>query len=245
MDKDTIPPGSSEMDIQPAEGAAVNDTVSAKRRRLIRASAAAVPVIMTLRSGAALAVTSLHACIERDAKRAALELGPEDQVFGDDPSETPHDEWVRVGGKAGKKVTLTSGQSGNQTIWYCIRNADSFAAWDDIQGWDCYDESGSLLGNNNVIQSTAWDAATNFYCVNKAGIWECVDESGGPVTPTIPAAGIDAGKDVFLLLYVTSYDGEITGATYYPHIALIQDQGATPIGGSCLASVSPNFNILG
>ncbi|MDH3980383.1 MAG: hypothetical protein OEU91_07735 [Gammaproteobacteria bacterium] len=221
----------------------VNDTVSARRRRLIRASAAAVPVIMTLRSGAALAVTSLHACIERDAKRAAVELGPEDQVFGDDPGETPHDEWARVGGKAGKKVTFTSGQSGNQSIWYCIRNADSTAPWDDIQGWDCYDESG-VLANNTTIQSTAWAAATNFYCVNKAGIWECVDEGGGPVTPTIPAAGIDAGKDVLLLVYVTSYDGEITGATNYPHITLIRDQRATPIGGSCLASVCPDFNFL-
>jgi hypothetical protein len=65
------------------------------------------------------------------------------------------------------------------------------------------------------------------------------------VTPTIPAAGIDAGKEVLLLVYVRSYDGEITGATYYPHIALIQDQGATPIGGSCLASVCPDFNFLG
>ncbi len=245
MDKERLPTRNSETDILPAEETAVSDTISARRRRLIKASAAAVPVIMTLRSGAAAAAASIHACIARDAERAAIELGPEDRVYGGDPGETALDEWVRIVGKAGRKVAAARGQSDIQTIWYSIRRKDSTAPWDDINGWDCYTENSRLLNNNNVIPSAAWDAATNFYCVNKAGVWECVDEYGGLVTPTIPATGIDAGKDVYLLVYVRSFDGHITGATYYPNIALIQDQVIAPITGSCLASVDPNFNILG
>lgn len=241
MYKDSLPPRHNDADISLAEERAARDIVSAQRRRLIRASAAAVPVIMTLRSGAA-AATSLHDCIERDASRARTELGPEDQVLGDDPGETALDEWVRVVGKAGRKVVKTSGNT--PTTWYCIRNKDSSAAWDDLNGWDCYDEDSKPVNTSSNLKNY-WQYATNFYCVNKAGGWDCVDERGAPVTPTVSPDNITKGKDVYLLVYVGSFDGQITGTTYYPKIAMVGDVSASPITGSCLCSVDPNFNILG
>ncbi|MGD8631292.1 MAG: hypothetical protein PVG72_11285 [Gammaproteobacteria bacterium] len=243
MDKDKELPRNRKSDTRLVEKTADSDVALAERRRLIKASAAFVPAIMTLRSGAAAAAAaaSLHICIEQDAERAAIELGPEDQVFGDSPDETALDQWVRIVGKAGRKVVKTSGTS---KTWYCIRNKDSTAAWDDITGWDCYDDTSTLVNTTNNLKNY-WDSATNFYCVNKAGVWECIDESGATVTPTIRPTDIDAGKDVYLLVYVASLDGEIIGATYYPRITLVQDTQASPITGSCLCSVDPNFNIQG
>ena len=55
-DKDERP-----VDGQPQAGeVAVDTAVSAHRRKIIKASAAIVPAIMTIRSGAAAAVTSLN-----------------------------------------------------------------------------------------------------------------------------------------------------------------------------------------
>ena len=75
----------------PAGGETVNKDISRQRRKIIKASAAVVPAIMTIRSGAAAAMTSLHGCVDRDADRAAAA-----KVV-----EVP-DEWVRV---AGMEVT--------------------------------------------------------------------------------------------------------------------------------------------
>ncbi len=223
--------------------------VSTRRRKLIKASAAAVPAIMTLRSGAAAAAASMNGCIVRDAARAELEIRDEDRVLGDDPGEPAHDEWARITGKAGRQVLSTLGASSNEVVFFSIRNENSLVEWDDIAGWDFYRTNGVPLNSANVnkISDAEWNAATNFYCVNKAGAWECVAESGRPVTPTVPHnIDFDAGKDVFLLVYVgTSMDGHIIGSTYYPKIALVQDRSASPITGSCLCSVDPDFNILG
>ena len=245
MDKNVIPPKIRETDIPQVHETADSDTVSTQRRKLIRASAAAVPAIMTLRSGAAAAAAaaSINGCIERDAARAALELGREDNVLGDSLDEADHDGWVRIVGKAGRKLIVNAGNSSTVTVYYCIKNEDISKGWDDIAGWNCYDDKFKPVNSNSL--KNHWNDATNFYCVNKAGVWECVDESRNLVTPTILPADIDKGKDVYLLVYVQSFEGEITGATHYPNIALINDQAASPIGGSCLCSVDPNFNILG
>ena len=244
MDNNVIPPKNRETDIPQTHETTDSDTVSTQRRKLIRASAAAVPAIMTLRSGAAAAAAaaSINGCIERDAARAAIELGPEDNVLGDSLDEADHDGWVRIVGKAGRKLIVNTGNSSK--VYYCIKNLDISKGWDDIAGWNCYDYKFKPVNSNSLKND--WNDATNFYCVNKAGVWECVDENRNLVTPTILSADIDAGKDVYLLVYVQSFEGELTGeAAHYPNIALIDDQVASPIGGSCLCSVDPNFNILG
>ena len=142
MDRDMIPPKNSETNNNQSNETADSDTVSTQRRKLIRASAAVVPAIMTLRSGAAAAAAaaSINGCIQRDAERAALELGPEDNVLGDSLDEAAHDQWVRIPGKAGRKLIVSSGNSSNTSVYYCIKNLDISRGWDDIGGWNCYND---------------------------------------------------------------------------------------------------------
>ena len=127
MDKDTISPRNSntqDSSITEANKDATKTTaVSTRRRRLIKASAAAVPAIMTLRSGAALALTSLD-CRDRESARA---------FAADNLTYTP-DEWVRVPGIPGDRV--------------CISNdtgpADCYYHYDQ----KFYDVEGNILSNN-------------------------------------------------------------------------------------------------
>ena len=207
--------------------------VSSRRRQLIKASAAAVPAIMTLRSGAA-AATSLHGCIERDANRFALHPGDADQVLGDDPNETALDEWVRVEGRAGMRINATV--NGTDGEYDCIV-LDSSLAY--------YDSNGTQITNPGQINQIENGDAVNFYCVLKPGGWECVDEGGNLIDTTVPVSVVDVGKVVYLLVYVQSFGGQITGATYHPYPPRIDDVAANPITGSCLCSVDPDFNILG
>ena len=75
---------------QPQAGeVTVDKTVSEHRRKIIKASAAIVPAIMTIRSGAAAAMTSVNQCEARDAAAAALL--PESMNVVAEP-----DEWVRM-----------------------------------------------------------------------------------------------------------------------------------------------------
>jgi len=68
---------------------ALNKKVSQHRRKIIKVSAAVVPAIMTIRSGAAAALTSINQCEARDAAAAALL--PESAMVAPEP-----DEWVRM-----------------------------------------------------------------------------------------------------------------------------------------------------
>ena len=103
---------------------AVDKKVSEHRRKIIKASAAVVPAIMTIRSGAAVAMTSVNLCEEKDAARAAL-LPESDYVV------YARDEWVRMEAlcvEVGKKPSITlygvpdngvvPGSLANYTVWY-------------------------------------------------------------------------------------------------------------------------------
>jgi len=68
----------------PAGGETVNKDISRQRRKIIKASAVAVPTIVTLCNGAAAAATSALGCIERD-KYAS----PADEIV------VEQDTWVR------------------------------------------------------------------------------------------------------------------------------------------------------
>ena len=106
----------------PAGGEAVNKDISRQRRKIIKASAAVVPAIMTLRSGAAAAAGSLTGCVDRDKARAAGETV--DTVLGDNSNDPAHDEWARVPGKAGRKIIT----QGTQDVYYGVLLKDlSFA----------------------------------------------------------------------------------------------------------------------
>lgn len=105
----------------------VEKDVSEQRRKIIKASAAAVPAIMTLRSGAAAAMTSINLCIDEDAARG--NLLPENKLVWGDSIDEPLgalDEWARV---KGKKVTK------GQSTYYCVKNMSG--------AWECYDSDGN------------------------------------------------------------------------------------------------------
>ena len=115
-------------------GDAVKVGVSEHRRKIIKASAAAVPAIMTLRSGAAAAMTSINMCIPDDASRGNL-IPENKKVWGDsfDESLGALDEWARVKGK-----TVTKGNS----TYYCVQNMSGT--------WDCYDSDGKPPPGNSL-----------------------------------------------------------------------------------------------
>ena len=96
----------------PAGEETVNKDISRHRRKIIKASAAVVPAIMTLRSGAAAAMASTYNCTARDNKLAQEEITtPEDYVLEASDGILPHDHWVRVPGKRVLQRTRASTSS--------------------------------------------------------------------------------------------------------------------------------------
>ncbi len=102
-----------------------NEAVSARRRKLIKASAAAVPAIMTIRSGAAVALTSINQCLTADALKLTQE--PPAPVLA---STDALDEWVRV---RGVKVTKNDA-AGTSTTYFCVEQTPGV--------WECWDTNG-------------------------------------------------------------------------------------------------------
>jgi hypothetical protein len=92
----------------PAGGETVNKDISRQRRKIIKASAVAVPTIVTLCSGAAAAATSALGCIDRDKKALPAEKIVVEQ-----------DTWVRkmATSKTNIQITTKTNQSGNPTAW--------------------------------------------------------------------------------------------------------------------------------
>jgi hypothetical protein len=219
----------------PAGGETLNKDISRQRRKIIKASAAIVPAIMTIRSGAAAAMTSLNMCVERDKARAAGETV--DTVLGDTSNDPAHDEWARVPGKAGVKINATV--SSTPGVYYGVLMPNLSFAY--------YDSDGTLETNNGTINQIENGVVEfNFYCVLKSSVWECLGEDGYPLSPPVPVGvDIDAGKDVGLLVYVgTAVGGGISGSTYYPRIAIVSDATASPITASCLCSMDPDFDLI-
>jgi len=112
--------------VHPETGSVATKKISEHRRKIIKASAAAVPAIMTLRSGAAAAMTSINQCITDDAKNG-YSIPENKKVWGDSSDERlgALDEWARV---KGKKVTK------GQSTYYCVQNMSG--------AWECYDSDG-------------------------------------------------------------------------------------------------------
>jgi len=108
-----------------AAGVKENNVVSAHRRKLIKASVAAVPAIMTIRSGAAVALTSINQCLTADALKVAQE--PPAPVLANTDAL---DEWVRV---RGVKVTKNDA-AGTSTTYFCVEQTPGV--------WECWDTDG-------------------------------------------------------------------------------------------------------
>ena len=114
---------------------AVDKEVSEHRRKIIKASAAAVPAIMTLRSGAAAAMASTYHCTARDMRAAMDEITAPDNVL-----EANNDHWLRL---LGQRVTMPGN---NSDIVYCTETG----AGDRLDAWQCFYVDGNELILNNA-----------------------------------------------------------------------------------------------
>lgn len=259
MDKDKLPAQNSVTTNSEAEDNATCDSVSIRRRRFIRASAAAVPVILTLRSGAAAAAASMD-CRDNDAQ--AARANPPDSVLGDLAGDPAHDQWLRIFANVGKKITATVKFSGNVTVengvYYLVERKE--LAPNNKPVFDYFDGiTGALIDKGGITnQIDSGDKAVCYYVYADNG-WECtVDEGvvGGcnsssctvilPSSPlTVALTGsIDTKlyKEVQLLVSVSwSADGQTATMTYYPQKPLAGDYAGAPITDSCWCSVSPDF----
>jgi hypothetical protein len=218
--------------------------VSKHRRRIIRASAAVVPAIMTLRSGAAAAMVSSYQCFTHGEDASNV-----DRVLGDEEGDPPHDEWTRMDAKPVYCIT-----GNNSKKYYALRKERTAYAWDEVEGWDWYppnfvknekiiSDPADIVANDNII--SGWVNRVAVYCVpaDPTG-WNCIDERGvfisTPLAPfVIPDADIEACKvTVKLLVY---YDPVTGYMSYYPMKGEIA--GALPITGSCMCSISPTYQL--
>ena len=217
--------------------------ISSQRRKLIKASAAAVPALMTLRSGAAAAVASSYQCLDRGAT-------VDNKILGDEDSDPSNDQWVRVEAKPGKIVTYTNGA--NTINLYCTRRiSPPTNSWDLIDGWDFYDSNGDKIKNlpsgNAIIN--AWPNAITFYYVptDEPPGFVCTSSSGSasgktncPIIPSsvVTKVIIPSQTTVLLLAYVEFYpDGSVKAITHFPN----QTDTAKPFTASCLCSIDPTF----
>ena len=246
--------------ISGSKGAAVTDNksvksgVSVQRRKLIKASAAVVPAIMTLRSGAAAAMTSsANRCLTNPDTRinTTSDIGGIPAVLGDEVPPLPLDEWLRVTARPGMKLMYATGKSNNYKPYYLIRDDNNTSSlWTDIEGWLIYDQDGALKDGGarrnmlgNVDFMTAWSNAVAFYGVDSYPHgWVFIVKSGGAVTPPVPGGVSSAMKisttQVYLLAYYNA--GPPVVVTYYP---MPREGDALLINGSCLTSINPAFQI--
>jgi hypothetical protein len=224
--------------------------ISSQRRKLIRASAAAIPAIMTLRSGGAAATSSFfHRCLDQAVPATNL-----DPVKGDADNSLPqNDAVVYVEGRQGKQVNAVHKNSGQPLTYYGLRKNGTSLGWDDYLAWDWYDAANGDLKNQTSLQNTlanypaVFDQAMDFYCVytspNRG--WVCTAKDGSPITPSIKG---DNGTfwasllqthttNVYLIAYYNPLTGEIT---YYP---MPQDYEAVTFTASCLTSVDPAIQL--
>ena len=155
---------------------AVDRKVSEHRRKIIKASAAAVPAIMTLRSGAAAAMASTYNCTARDNKAALNENTAPDYVLEASDGILPHDHWVRV---PGKRLELEvnppgGGNTTTTTIVYCVETGSG--GLPQSPTWQCFNEDGSDFDgklNKNTIEAGDDVALLAFLKFNDYG-----DDSG-------------------------------------------------------------------
>jgi len=162
-----------------------------RRRKIIKASAAVVPAILTIRSGAAAAMTSINQCEERDAAAAALL--PEDMSV-----VTEADEWVRM--EAWEVKVYLRGTNNPATVLYGVPESGVIPSLlGDYQVW--YDEDGNTRANISpykdyvdVVKQKEFDAGQSVFLMcyvdASAGLFNWypqtpvvnMDQSASPIT---------------------------------------------------------------
>jgi len=211
--------------------------VSNSKRKLVKSSAVAMPAILTLRSGAAFALSSTEACIAKDQQLAERQQ-PKWAV------ENHTGPWVRIEcayivikEAEVSKITIEKGHKQvEKRILVDKNDSNPFVVVLTDKGWrnlDFVDSFGSHRFNK-FVPRTKW-----FYFPNEGKRAEVVvmkSESGGQqryfkIVEGNPYQG-DNNSSVWVLAQVDE-DGSVVGfgsSTQYNHIT-----------GSCWASVNPGL----
>jgi hypothetical protein len=227
----------------PAGGETVDKDITTHRRKIIKASAMVVPAIMTLRSGAAAALTSSASrCLNDDTRFETADVGSIDQVLGDEDPAQPLDEWLRVVAIPGMILMYATGNSAAKP-YYLIRKDNTSSNWTELDGWRIYNEGGDERDNlrDKAIFMTDWNngEAVEFYGVDPyPGDMVFVNESGDLITVPGPVSSHmkTSTTRVYLLAY---YNVDTKNITYHP---MPQGQ-ALAITTSCLCSINPAFQL--
>jgi len=146
----------------PQTGNLAEKDVSEHRRKIIKASAAVVPAIMTIRSGAALAMTSINQCEARDSAAAALL--PDSEMVVSEP-----DQWVRM--EVWEIKMVVNDPKAPPTILYGIPdNGVVPSTLEDYTVW--YDENGRTRSSVNpykeyvdVVKKKEFEAGKAVFCM--------------------------------------------------------------------------------
>lgn len=142
------------------------DQLGISRRRLVKSALVAAPVVLTLRSGAALANASAYQCIQRDQARA--------DAAGADPLLTPGespDDWER------RTVSVKKLKKDDDNEFWVYENPDPSSS----DSW--LTEEGSPV-DVNAYQTVSDDQGEILVLVNNMGQITGYGKigSGGPVT---------------------------------------------------------------
>jgi hypothetical protein len=198
-------------DIQPGEARSSQAVVSRGRRALLKGSAAAVPMVLTLRSGAALAITSAEECVERNINNTTALAVTEAQDVAGNP-------FVR------RRVFARKIQaSGGAEFWVYLPPATEEAAGvssdnpTDVDGW---------LKENDNLATIAYNTTATSGTAPVLG--QMTDDSAPPATYDI-------------LELATHYILVRVDATGYPNGEYGASGAGMIIDGSCWASAMRNF----
>lgn len=197
--------------------------VSNTRRKLIKGTAALAPIILTLRSGAAIAITSTEQCVDADNRAA----------FQDPPSWVPNDNlhWVSV--KRRYMVIKKPGEDDNEELPIINVNWKGELS-SSGEEWRLMPFPYSSYGAEE-----AWNDARNPFVTtatqNDGGMTpsEVMDSSGSKWEVTEADAG-----EAYLIVQV-----DPTGTPMAVGYAEAFDSRLPYVGNSCWASVMPNQDV--
>ncbi len=182
---------------------ALDKKVSEHRRKIIKASAAVVPAIMTIRSGAALAMTSINQCEARDAAAAALL--PDSAMVVAEP-----DQWVRM--EAWEIKVVVNDPKDPPTILYGIPdNGVVPSTLKDYTVW--YDENGNTRSSVNPYKEYVDVVKKKEFKAGKAVFCMCyVDAASGSfsVHPQQPIATRDVAASPITASCLCSVNPDFT-----------------------------------
>ena len=215
--------------IDNTEKTEVNHKLSRRRRTLVKGAAGAIPVVLTLRSGAAIAASSVESCIVKDNEKAGTPaIKPDVLLIGGD---TDTGSWVRKEGTCRTVIPKYS---------------------DDTMGTAFEIYTVTLIAS--IVEATVWQHEYNTPGDTSNGIYT-YDSVNGPVyDPDTGGYMLKDGNSESTIVYMYSETATRSCrilVRVYPNTVLssstqdigndvVYDSNKLPyITGSCWTSIAP------